>query len=80
MAEVGDLFGVGGDEDVVELGAGAGGFDDPGEERLAGDLAEELAGQTGGGEAGGDYAEGADGCGHWDRCKVFGFPAMRCEL
>jgi hypothetical protein len=59
-AESGDLFGVGGDQDAVELGAGAGGFDGPGEERLAGDDAEELARQAGGGEAGGDDAEGAE--------------------
>ena len=43
-AEGGYLFGVGGDEDAVELGAGAGGFYGPGEEGLAGDFAEKLAG------------------------------------
>ena len=56
-AEVGYLFGVGGDEDAVELGAGAGGFVDPGEHGAAGDGAEDLAGEPGGGEAGGNDSE-----------------------
>ena len=60
VAESDDFCGVGGDEDVVKLRAGAGGFDHPGEERAAGDLAKDLAGEAGGGEAGGDDAEGAD--------------------
>ena len=57
MAKLGDLLGVGGDEDAVELRAGAGGFVDPGEHGTAGDLAEDLAGKARGGEAGGDDAE-----------------------
>ena len=60
-AEGGDLLGVGGDDDVVELRAGAGGLVDPGEHGAAGDLAQDLAGQAGGGETGGDDAEGAEG-------------------
>jgi hypothetical protein len=59
VAEVGDLVGVGGDEDAIELGAGAGGFVDPGEHGAAGDVAEDLAGEAGGGQTGGDYAEDA---------------------
>ena len=61
VAQVGDLFGVGGDYDVVELRAGAGGGVDPGEHGLAGDLAEDLARQASRGEAGGDDAKGAGG-------------------
>ena len=44
-AEVGDFVGVGGDEDAVELGAGAGGLVDPGEHGPAGDGAEDFAGR-----------------------------------
>ena len=62
VAEVGDFFGVGGDEDVVELGAGAGGLVDPGEHGASGDGAEDFAGQAGGGEAGGDDAEDGVRC------------------
>ena len=65
-AEVRDFFGVGGDQDLVELRAGARGFDDPGEQGLAGDFAQDLAGQAGGGEAGWDDAEDAGGGRH--RC------------
>ena len=36
-AEEGDFFGVGGDEDFVELGAGDGGLVDPGEHGASGD-------------------------------------------
>jgi hypothetical protein len=57
MAELGDFVGVGGDEDAVELGAGAGGVVDPGEHGASGDGAEDLAGKARGGKAGGDYAE-----------------------
>jgi hypothetical protein len=64
MAEGGDFFGVGSDEDLVELGAGLGRLDDPGEERLAGDFAEELTGKAGGGEAGRNDAEDAVGIRH----------------
>jgi len=56
-AEVGDFFGVGGDEDAVELGAGFCGFVDPGEHGFAGDDAEDLAREARGGETGGDDAE-----------------------
>jgi len=60
LAEAQDLFGIGGDEDVVEFGTGAGGFVDPGEHGAAGDLTENLARETGGGEAGGDDGKGAE--------------------
>ncbi len=61
MAEIGYFVGVGGDDDVVELGAGAGGLVDPGEHGASGDGAKDFTGEAGGGEAGGDDAE--DGCG-----------------
>ena len=64
LAEVNDFVGVGRDEDVVELGAGAGGFDNPGEQGFAGDLAKNLARQASGGEAGWDDAEDVDGYSH----------------
>jgi len=57
MAELGDLVGVGGDEDAVELGAGAGGVVHPGEHGASGDGAKDFAREAGGGQAGGDYAE-----------------------
>jgi len=57
MAESGDLFGVGGDDDLGELGAGSGGLVDPGEHRASGDDAKDFAGQAGGGEACGDDSE-----------------------
>ena len=38
LGELHDLVGVGGDKDLVELTAGAGGAIDPGEHGLAGDL------------------------------------------
>jgi len=57
MAELGDLVGVGGDEDAVELGAGAGGIVNPGEHGASGDGAKDFAREAGGGQAGGDYAE-----------------------
>ena len=57
LGEVEDLVGVGGDEDLVEEGAGAGGAIDPGEHGLAGDFAEDFAGQAGGAEARGDDGE-----------------------
>jgi hypothetical protein len=60
-AELGYFVGVGGDDDAVELRAGAGGFVDPGEHGAAGDDTEDFTGETGGGEARGDDAE--DGCG-----------------
>ena len=59
VAELGDLFGVGGDDDVVELGTGACGLVDPGEHGPAGDGAEHLAGEPGGGKSGGDDAQGS---------------------
>ena len=43
---------------MVELGAGAGGFNDPLEHGFAGDAAEDFAGEPRGGEAGGDDGEG----------------------
>lgn len=61
-----DFIGVGGDEDLVEEGAGAGGAIDPGEHGLAGDFAENFAGQAGGAEAGGDDGENvAEARGQW---------------
>ncbi len=56
-ADVGDLFGVGGDKDAGELGAGAGGLVDPGEHGFAGDGAKDFAGQARRGEAGGNDSE-----------------------
>ena len=46
------------------LGAGAGGVVDPGEHGAAGDLAEDLARQARGGQAGRDGAESAMGLRH----------------
>ncbi|MCU1252188.1 MAG: hypothetical protein JWQ49_5217 [Edaphobacter sp.] len=60
-AEVGDFFGVGGDDDAVKLGAGGGGFVDPGEHRPSGDDAKDFTGEAGGGEAGGDDAKDGGG-------------------
>jgi hypothetical protein len=60
-AELGHLLGVGGDEDFVELGAGAGGLVDPGEHGASGDGAEHFAGEACGGEAGGDDSEDGSG-------------------
>ena len=57
VAEGSDFFGVWGDEDRVELGAGAGGVVDPGKHGAAGDFAQNFAWKTGGGEARGDNAE-----------------------
>jgi hypothetical protein len=63
VAEIGDLVGVGGDEDFVELGAGAGGLIDPGEHGASGDGAKHFAGEARRGEAGGDDSE--DGLLFW---------------
>jgi hypothetical protein len=60
MAEIGYLFGVGGDDDTVELGACGGGFVDPGEHGPVGDDAKDFTGETGGGETSRNDAE--DGC------------------
>jgi len=59
-AELRDLFGVGGDEDLVELRAGFGGGIDPGQHGAACDLAQNLSCEAGRGQAGGDDAEDAD--------------------
>jgi len=59
-AEVSDFVGVSSDEDFVELGAGSGGFVDPGEHGASGDGAEDFAGETRGGQAGGDDSEDFD--------------------
>jgi hypothetical protein len=59
LAEIGDFFGVGGDDDAIELGACGGGFVDPGEHGAASDGTKDFAGKTGGGEARGDDAEDA---------------------
>jgi len=63
VAEGGDLFGVGSDDEVVELGAGAGCVVDPGEHGASGDLAEDLAGKTRGGQSRGDDSEDRDPAG-----------------
>ncbi len=49
-AEGGDFIGVGGDDDLVELRTGAGGIDYPSEEGAAGELAQDFAGEAGGGQ------------------------------
>ena len=56
-AEFGDFVRVGGDEKLVELRTGAGGFVDPGEHGASGDGAEDFAGEARGREAGGDDSE-----------------------
>jgi hypothetical protein len=61
VAEVGDFVGVGGDEDAVELRAGGGSLEDPGEHGAAGDGAEDLAGETRGGQASRNNAEDGQG-------------------
>ena len=48
IAEGGYFVGVGGDDDAVELRAGAGSLEDPCQHRFAGDGAKDFAGQTGG--------------------------------
>ena len=57
LGEVEDLVGVSGDEDLVEEGAGAGGAIDPGDHGLAGNFAEDFAGQARGAEARGNDGE-----------------------
>jgi hypothetical protein len=59
VAEGLDFERVGGDDDVIEFRTGLGGAVDPGEQRVAGDIAEDLARETGGGEACGDDADDA---------------------
>ena len=56
-AECGDFVGVGGDDHVVQRGAGAGGGVDPCQQRLTGDGQQHLARQARRGQAGGDDAE-----------------------
>ena len=51
LTEVGHFFGVGGDDDAVELGAGAGGLVDPCKHRAPGDDAKDFTGESCGGEA-----------------------------
>jgi len=60
--ELGDLFGVGCDDDLVGLAkfrAAEGGFNNPGKERLAAESAEHLAGEARGGETRGNDSEDA---------------------
>ena len=57
VAEIGDLFGVCGNNNAGELRAGDGGFVDPGEHGTAGDGTKDFARQARGGEAGRDDAE-----------------------
>lgn len=54
-----DLVGIGGDEDLIEKRAGASGAIDPADHGLSGYFAEDLAGQAGGAESGGDDGEDA---------------------
>lgn len=54
-----DFVGVSGDEDLVKLRAGTGGVIDPAEHRTSSDLAQNLAGQAGGGQASRDDPESA---------------------
>jgi hypothetical protein len=61
LTEVGHFFGVGGDDDAVELRAGACGFEDPGEHGPAGDGTKDFTGETRGGEACGNDAEHGGG-------------------
>ena len=56
-AEVGYLFGIGGDEDARELGAGTGGVVNPCKHWASGDGAEDFAGKARGGQAGWNNAE-----------------------
>jgi hypothetical protein len=71
LGEAEDLVGVGGDENLVEEGTGAGGAIDPGEHGFAGDFAEDFAGQTGGAEAGGDDGENvAEVRGQWESSGI----------
>jgi hypothetical protein len=57
VTEFGYFFGVGGDDDAVELGTGDGGFEDPGEHGAAGDGAQDFTGEPCGGETRGNDAE-----------------------
>jgi len=57
FAELLDLGGVGGDDDVVEFRTGHGGSVDPDEEGLAGDGPEDFAGKPGGGKPGRNDAD-----------------------
>ena len=57
MAKIRYFFGVGGDDDAVELRTGYGGFVDPGEHGAAGDGAKDFAGEACGGEASRDDTE-----------------------
>lgn len=59
LGEGENFFGVGGDEDLIEERAAACGAVDPGEHGLAGDFAEDLAGEASGAEAGGDDGKDA---------------------
>ena len=61
MAEGGDFVGVGGDEDLIELRAGQCGFVNPCKHWATGDGAEDFAGESRGGEAGGDHSEDSRG-------------------
>ena len=59
LAQSTDLLGIRGDDDLVELGAAAGGFDDPREHGPAGNLAQYFARQAGGLEPRGNDADHA---------------------
>jgi hypothetical protein len=63
IAKLLDLGGVGGDDDLVETRASLGGAIDPCEQRLAGELAEDFAGQARGGQACGNDSQDASGAG-----------------
>ena len=57
VAEFGYFVRVGGDDDTVELRAGDGRFEDPGDHGAAGDAAKDFASEACGGEASGDDTE-----------------------
>ena len=61
LTEVGHFFGVGGDDDAIQLGARVGRFVDPCEHRPSGDGTKDFTGETRGGEAGGDNAKHSGG-------------------
>lgn len=55
-----NFFGIGGDEEIVQLGTGACGLDDPLEHRAAREGEEHFAGKARAGETGGNDAECAE--------------------
>lgn len=75
------LFRVGGDEHLIEQRAGAGGAIDPGQHGLAGNFAQDLAGQAGGSEAcGNDGEDAAKVSGQRYRSPQFSVKAGSCRI